>query len=314
VKSRLLVLAFLTAVFSLRAGAELCDNSKHFCGYMHGAAPSSGAPTHGSKLRINPSAVPTEKTLGLEGIYYSGSIDFALVKGLGRVGAAISPSNSDETFFGPPAIETSEDLFERKDDRRKYPQQKITLATAFNLFSNRSSGLKRFELNLGAMGKYNRRTHDVLPGGGVSGIAGPLTFGYSIYRDQTQLNDAPADQEESRTIVNSNVQTYSVGVYLNSVALDYSFLRTQTTDDDVSTVSVTTGTLMIQRTLTTLAVRQEKSDRLAYNYSTRTLEVKEKKNEIFGGFQFAITKHLMIGGFYNYYLLHEVSAGAILFL
>ena len=130
------------------ARAALCDASKQFCGYWHGSSSSSsGAPTQSSKINLNPSAVPIEKGVGAEVIYFDNSFDFALVKGLGRVGAAISPSNNEETFFGPPGIELPEDLQNRKSGKHKFPAQKWTLATSFGLIDNRSSGLERFETN-----------------------------------------------------------------------------------------------------------------------------------------------------------------------
>src|SRR5262245_2124011 len=106
-------LAFLLIfVLSPWAKAELCDHSKHFCGYAPGSSgKGGGAPTRGGKIRINPSAVPTEKGLGIEGIIFEG-VDLSLVKGMGRVGAGISPSASESTFFGPPALENPEDYLQ----------------------------------------------------------------------------------------------------------------------------------------------------------------------------------------------------------
>jgi hypothetical protein len=213
------------------AHAELCDASEHYCGYFPGSQSrsSGGAPTHGGKVRINPSAVPIEKGLGLEAILFDGGADFAIVKGLGRVGAAISPSNSEETFFGPPGIELPEDMLERKIGKHKYPAHKITLATSFNLLNNNNSGLSRFLLNFGVMGKYNQFTHAVTPGAGVTGIAGPFTYGYSVFRDQTQVDYARYGLA-TKPVTNYFVETYSVGAFLDSLAVDYSVLRMVTND------------------------------------------------------------------------------------
>ena len=136
----LLLLSFLLLIpclgvifYAPPARAELCNASERFCGYWTGPSHSrsgSGAPTRGSEVRLNPAAVPLEKSLGVEAIYYDNSVDLALVKGLGRVGAALSPSNSEETFFGPPGIELPADLLDRKQHQRKFPAQKLTLATA----------------------------------------------------------------------------------------------------------------------------------------------------------------------------------------
>ncbi len=301
----------LAALISTIAQAQLCDQSQRFCGFANNspAGSSGGAPTHGSKVRINPSAVPLEKSLGLEAIFFDGA-DLAVVKGLGRVGAAISPSNSEQTFFGPPGIELPEDQLARYVDHHKYPAHKITLATAVGLYKNDSSGLDRFALNLGVMGKYNQITHALSPGGGLSGVLGPFTFGYSLYADQTQL-DYTVYGLSTKPVTKYYVETYSAGLFLNSIAIDYSVLRMVT--NDVATTSVLTGTLMLGRSLTTLAFRNEKSIRPEYNALLHVLESKETKNEGFVGFQYAVFDPLMVGIFYNYYLLHELSLGTTYF-
>ncbi|RYZ67520.1 MAG: hypothetical protein EOP09_10905, partial [Proteobacteria bacterium] len=147
---------------------------------------SSGNPSSGGQIRINPAAVPTEKGFGIEGIYFSPEIDVSLVRGLGRVGAAISPSNSEETFFGPPGFEDSSMYLYRHVDLKKYPNQKYTLAAAGKLIDKYGSGDTQLNLNLGVMGKYNKFTTNVSPGLGLNGTFGPVSFGGSYYMDETQ--------------------------------------------------------------------------------------------------------------------------------
>jgi hypothetical protein len=305
---------FALALFlaSPAAWAELCDHTKQYCGLSSGTTSSAGgAPTRGSKIRINPSAVPVEKGLGLEFIYFDQSLDFALVQGLGRVGAAISPSNSEETFFGPPAVEITEAFLERKVGKHKLPAQKYTLATAVGLISNKKSGLKRAELNLGLMGKYNTVTKSVLPGGGISGVLGPFTFGYSAYKDQTLLDYSPYALDLKQT-VDAHVETYSIGAFLNSIAIDYSSLKEVITDQP-AIITVVTGTLLLKRSLLTVSFRTEKSDRPAFDFETQELKVMETKQETFFGAQFILGNSLMLGAFYNYYLMREISFGATVF-
>lgn len=103
----------------------------HWRGWIRHAA--DGNPSYGNQIRLNPSAVPTEEGFGLEGILYRGEVDISLAKGTGRVGAAISPSNSEETFFGPPGIELDDDMYQRKYAADKFASNKVTLATAVNL-------------------------------------------------------------------------------------------------------------------------------------------------------------------------------------
>ncbi len=306
-------LTFLAALSVPQTGrTELCDHTKRYCGLSSGATSSSGgAPTRGSKIRVNPSAVPLEKGLGLEFIYFDQSLDFAMVQGLGRVGAAISPSNSEETFFGPPATEITDAYLERKIGKHKLPAQKYTLATAVGLLNNKRAGLKRAELNLGIMGKYNTLTKSVLPGGGVSGVLGPFTFGYSAYKDQTLLDFEPYALDLKQTI-DAHVETYSIGAFLNSIAIDYSTLK-EVTIDQPAIITVLTATLLLKQSLVTASLRTEKSDRPAFDFETQDLKVMEIKQESFFGAQFILGNHLMLGAFYNYYLMREISFGATVF-
>jgi hypothetical protein len=233
------------------------------------------------------------------------------VRGLGRVGAAISPSNSEETFFGPPAFEDEFAFFERKIDGKKLPTQKYTLATAVNLFTNKRSGLKRFDFNLGAIAKYNKIDHEVSGGGGLSGVAGPFTFGYAAYSDSYVQDEVQYEIDKS-TRINSTVETYSVGLFLESLAFDYSRQYIYALDD-TAVISIFTGSLLLKKAIITASLRNENSNRPYYNFSTRMLEAKREKNETFGGLQVVAGKHVMVGAFYNYYLLHEFSIGLTAF-
>lgn len=294
--------------------AQVCDASRRYCGDVRGGGRSSrsASPSSGSAVRLNPSNVPVEKGFGIEGIYFDDAIDFSLVRGLGRVGAAISPSNSEETFFGPPGIELEDNYLERKQGKDRYESQKYTGAGAVNLLSSRGSGFKHFSLNLGLMGKYNKETEAIMPGGGLSGYWGPFSYGYSIYEDQTLLQSEPDfGVEQSEYLYKYKVQTFSGGIYFKGFIFDYSVMKM---DGELpSTVTLLTGSVLLKRAVITLSSRNEKSDRKAYNYETTQLEEKEEKTDLFGGLQFKILKPLMIGAFYNYYLHREISLGATLF-
>lgn len=305
---RLLLSLLLTP---LVASAEICDHARQFCGYARGGgASATGAPTRGSKVRINPAAVPTEKGLGMESIIFDGA-DFALVKGFGRVGAGISPSNSEETFFGPPSIEYEADYIERKVDSKKYPSQKYSAATAVNLWNNKKSGIKKAELNLGLLGRYNKLTRAVRGGAGVNGALGPITFGTSRYADQSQYEDQ-LQNPVAKVTKNYYVNSLSVGLFLNSLALDYSLLRMQA--DSESTTTVITASLLLKRAMLTYAYRNENSDRPVWDKQTQMIDyTKKNKKESFYGLQFNVGKYLLLGAFYNYYLLREYSLGATFF-
>lgn len=305
-------LLLLGAVFtSLPAHAEFDFECyiKNDCRRSWGG--SSSNPSAGGQVRINPAAVPTEKGFGIEGIYFKEEIDLALARGQGRVGAAISPSNSEETFFGPPGFEDADDYLERHIEAKKYPSQKVTLAAAAKLVDKKGGGLKQFNLSIGAMGKYNKLTTNVSPGAGLSGNLGPLSFGGSYYLDETQLNGELPENLRPDPIL-YNVQTYNVGFFLSSLILDYSHMKLQQ-EELVSEVTVVTASLLLNGFIFTAAKRSEKSQRPKYDPITKELEYVLVKEDIFGGLQYSFTRNFMLGILYNYYLLHEASLSATVF-
>ncbi|MGE9743355.1 hypothetical protein [Bdellovibrio bacteriovorus] len=271
--------------------------------------PASPAPG-GSQIKINPSAVPTEKGLGLEAIYFNPSADFSIVRGNGKVGAALSPSNSEETFFGAPGFELMDDLWERKHKQEKYPNQKLTLASAFDIVDRKGSGHRRYSLKVGAMGKYNTQSQNATLGGGINGIWGPFSAGYSVYDDQTQLEYS----EELKKIIKYRVNTYNVALHLSSLILSYSNLHlVEEKETYEARVQTYTASLALGKFIFTGSKRVEDSPAWAYNYETKELEEKQIKEEYFGGVQYALSRRFMIGALYNYYLLREGSVTATLF-
>lgn len=63
----------------------------------------------------------------------------------------------------------------------------------------------------------------------------------------------------------------------------------------------------------TVAQRTERSLRPAYDDATKSLIPQEKKTAVFGGVQFAVHPKILLGAFYNYYLLNEVDLGVTAF-
>lgn len=302
------VLVFLPSF--VYADNSFCYLLENYCGKGRSTRSPSAQPSRTSRININPSAVPTEKGFGIEVIGFKDSGDLGIVRGLGRVGAAISPSNSEETFFGAPGFEFYPEYLERKVERNKYRQQKYTFATAVNLWDRKASGLKAGSLNIGLMAKYNERTQATTPGGGLTGVLGPFSFGYSVYRDETLLEytDSFDSTYNFATKIQSIIETYTIGMYLNSVILDYSSLRLQNTE--VLTVELTTFSLLVQRWILSASQRKEKSSRLAFNFRTELLEPEFEKVEYFYSAQFKVTPNIMLGALYNYYLLREFAVSA----
>lgn len=285
------------------------------CTRSSGRGAGGAGPSTGGRVRINPSAVPTESGFGIEGIFFKDSIDVALVRGLGRVGAAISPSNSEDTFFGPPAaFETPEEFLDRHIELKKYPSQKYTLATAVSLIDKKGSDLGAYSLKLGIMGKYNKYTKNISPGGGLTGTLGPLTFGGSYYKDETQ---AQGNLEESLRppAFLYNVRTYNVGIFLSSLILDYSYLelKEEKQEEVLARVNLYTASLMWKRFIFTGSKRVEKSFRPRFVKDTQSLEYHEIQDSYFGGVQYAPNKYILVGALYNYYMLDEFSLMATVF-
>ena len=267
----------------------------------------SPGPTKSDSVRLNPAEVPFDSVTGIESIYYGGSFDFALVKGLGRVGAAISPSNNQETFFGAPAVETSQDFFYRADARQKYVAPKYTLAGGVSLISKDGEGLRHLDISIGALAKYNKVTGHVKAGGGILAIAGPIWLGASKYQDEDVI-----ETQSPNLVFPIDVTVLSGGLATSSVSVDYSILKVDSSLVP-STATVITVTGFIKRAIFTVARRDVDSGKPRFDFNQDILVYDQKKTDYFGGAQYRLAPFLVVGVFYNYYLLHEGSIGATVF-
>ena len=305
----LLLPLILFAFTPAHAASGGCIGIQSYCDGMRKSSSSSPAfPSTSSSVSLNPAAVPTNKSLGLEMIYFSPSPDFALVTGTGRVGAALSPTSAEETFFGNPGFEFSDDYLQRHIEKKKFDSKKVALATAVNIWDNKSKGLKKLSLNLGLLGRYNKITKSVKPGAGLSAVAGPLTLGYAQAQDEFGIDDPTFTPFEYQT------ETFSAGLSLTSLAIDYSSL-TLTAEDGFEPIKIqlVTASLLLKKWIITVAQRTENSDRPEYDEATQSLIFKEKKTDTFLGLQYALHKKILIGAFYNYYLLDDLSLGLTVF-
>jgi hypothetical protein len=71
--------------------------------------------------------------------------------------------------------------------------------------------------------------------------------------------------------------------------------------------------LLLKKAIFTASMRRELSDRPYYSSTNQTLETKHEKNETFLGVQVVANKNIMVGMFYNYYLMREYSLGLTAF-
>ncbi len=272
---------------------------------------SASMPSQSSGFNFNPSSIPTERGLGIEILNYNGDQDFALVTGTGRIGAAISPSNYEDSFFGNMSFETQADYLERKKAGKKFTSNKYAFATAVNIFKNKKRGMKNLKLNLGLIAKYNSDTSKFNWGMGSSIELGYFTIGASKYKDDYYIEDntiTPKYEYFERY----NVETFTVGIKLPHIIADYTYLN------DVfdyygtrydNTISLLTATVFYKKWMFTYGHRKEVSFRPKYNFDTQTLEDEEIKYETFLGVQYTINKHFIAGLYNNYYLNRGLTLG-----
>lgn len=311
----LFAVSFFLTIFASRASAESCNKGSDLCwatGIKKEASSPAPQPTTDSKLSVNPSAVPVDDAMGGEAIIFQGTPDFVLVKGNGRVGAGVSLTNAEETFFGPPGFELASDYLARSIARQKYQSQKLNLATALAAYTNHEKGMKQFKVNLGLVGRYNKLTHDLWPGAGISVTAAFLSFGYSVSQDEYLVNLSSLGVPQQQKYQYS-IETYSFGIYLSNFIIDYSTLHVYAPGAGDFTYSLATGSLLVKDWIFSLSLRNEDSSRPVYDPATQTLVAQRLKQNYFGGIQYAATKHFMVSAFYNYYLFKEISGGVTVF-
>ncbi len=293
---------------------EACNLAENSCWDSQSRPAAPAYPSSSSAVRINPSAVPLDDRFGIEAIGYKNEWDLGIVKGNGRIGAAISPTNGEETFFGSPGFEFNSEILERKNEKRKFKSQKYNFATAMSLYNNKKSGLERIQANLGLIGKYNKLTQEVTPGVGFSAILGPLTLGYARASDKHVLDPEPYGLDEPIELFPYQTETYAAGLFLTSLAIDYS-RQTITAEGELPIyVNLTTLSIFLKKKwILTIASRVEDSERPDYDDEKRILVPRTIKQELFGGVQYAINKTIMVGGYLNYYLLNDISFGLTVF-
>ncbi len=305
----------ISCLYANLAQAEFCISAGQYCrgpgdGSSNHSTTAPAFPTTSSVLSINPAGVPTEDQWGIGAIVYKGAPDFLLVKGTGRLGAAISLTSGEDTFYGPPSFETYADYLARERDRAKYNSRKLAGGGSGTLYDNGHDDLTHFRLSLGILARYNLQTSSILPGAGVNAIFGPFNLGFATSLDETLVTNASTI---GSSIIRDQQTTYSLGIFLTSVALDYSILNINVLDSEPIAVQLYTASLLTHRWIVTASYRIETSDRLYYQHSSNSLISKQVKTNYFGGVQYAPFKYLQVGVFFNYYLLNDISVGATVF-
>jgi hypothetical protein len=277
------------------------------CGGSGNVSKSVGSSQPSSTRAFSaPSSLGSFRGFGVESIFWRDA-DFSIVTGTGRVGAGASSSNSDNTFFGNSSKEEYNSYVDRISKRKKYDFKKYSFATGVSLLKNKKKSL--FALNIGLMGKYIESTSNFHGGAGISAGIGPLNFGASRYKDEGVNFSLTSGVE---TPLEYYVNTFSVGLVLPFVSIDYTIFENQSSQKDK--VKIFSSAIFIHRFIFSYGHRKEDTplptvrpgagiDNGASDYET---------NE-FGGVQYKIGKHFLLGVLYNYYLSDEVSGVATLF-
>lgn len=303
-----------------------CNNSKRSLSRSAGAS----LPTVNSAAFNNPAAISLSKGLGIESIHHNGKAQLGIITGTGRIGAAISNSPNDGSFFGNYAIESSNQFRQRAIALDKFEPKKLILAGAFNAFGGDSkSGLQG---DIGVI--YRRHTaldKDYFGGGFILSFNQVISFGMSTYKDVHYVElsgktDYYVDQLGGKTQViypvNPTIYNYETEYTVNSSVMGIKFsklaldnIKFLTVSDDISldktTVDIYNLSYFHNTWIFSYGRRFEISNKEVYD--DFSFKVQKDKSDTFLGAQYAMTNGLLVGGFFNYYLFGEVSLGLTYF-
>lgn len=254
--------------------------------------------------------------MGLEVLNYSGEQDFAIVTGTGRIGAAISPSSYEDSFFGNMSYESSSNYLQRKLDGKKYKSNKMSFGSSFKLFDNKKKKMKTLRANLGVIAKYNKDSKIFNYGAGASLEISLLSLGYTRYKDDYFIKADPLTltPDQSQRYV---VDTFTFGIKLPHLVADYTYLVNKFDfygSEFKDKITLITATLFYKKFMFTYGHRKEESFRPRVNFDTKSLEYIEDKYDVFLGVQYSLNRHFILGAYYNYYLNYGYTIGLTGFL
>ncbi|OUR99564.1 hypothetical protein A9Q84_00660 [Halobacteriovorax marinus] len=271
------------------------------CGNTHSINKGLGAsrPTSSSSFS-SPASMASVKGFGVEAITWDG-FEFSFVTGNGKVGAGVSSSNSDDTFFGNTAKELTEDYEGRiQSDNGKYKSKKYTFATALSLYKTKKGF---FSINLGLIGKYVEETSNIHLGGGLGLSLGPLNLGYSRFKDEGTATTL--DSNSLRTATEFYVDSYSLGLNLPFITFDYTLFTNRIST--VEKVHIYSGGFFYRKFIFSYGRKLEISDRRKYDFENKAFYTYDRKWSSFAGVQYKFKKKWVAGLLSNYYLNQELS-------
>jgi hypothetical protein len=280
---------------------------------------SASLPSAASASNLNPANVSFDRGFGIEASHQShNSVNFNVATGTGKLGGALISQSLENGFFGNRVIELDPVLLERYQERKQYKSKKLNLALGGKLFRK-----KHVTLDAGILLKRHSVLKNINTGIGLSARLGPIHVGASMYKDDFHLD--LKDRIDPHTGIpyefifgaetyddTFKVQTYSVGTKIKNLALDAGVIRSKYDKTDVETViNLYSAAFFYGKFLFNYAIRNEITP--SYKIINGELVDQRSQNEIFGGIQYSVGKHLIVGVNYNFYLLREISLNAIVF-
>ncbi len=284
-------------------------------------ASAQSLPSVATASNFNPANISQDKGLGIETIYQSNNpLTFSFITGTGKIGGALISSTLENSFFGNRVPELGTNEINRRVAKERYKSNKLNTGFSFALFKNRTFGA-----DLGISAKYNQDTKRIHPGAGLSLRLGPANLGASVYRDDFKfkfgniLNPGGTpystiygseNYEEQFTIVN-----FTGGLRIRNLFLDAGMIQTKykIEGDTPSKILIYSAAYTWDRFLFNLAYRSEDSAAPQFDYSKEDLVFKKKKNDFYGGIQYALNRFMILGVQYNYFLMKDVSFSGTVF-
>jgi|SaaInlStandDraft_5_1057022.scaffolds.fasta_scaffold67401_2 hypothetical protein len=305
---------------------EYCNSS----GRALTRSSSASFPSSTTAALNNPSSLSMEKGFGLESILYKNVARIGIVSGSGRIGAAISKSPAEETFFSHYALESNNSFRQRKVSKDVHSPDNLSFAMAFNIFGKKKrTGL---QLDFGIIYKRNgAKEADYTGAGATLSLNKVFSIGYAVYDDvfyedrRGQMIDI-VDQYGQSTLtyfdtsltnltdIDVKVESLILGLKFGNLAIDHLTLKT-TYQDNVfapTYIKIFNTSLFYKKWIFSYGLREEESFR--EQYQDEVFSSEKFKYDGFIGAQYALNKAILIGLYSNYYLLNELTMGMTIFI
>lgn len=311
------ILILFSTLSSVSAQDPHCDFFK-YCG--SGRTSSTSHPSSATSANFNPSSISSVKGVGLETLYQPNNpLGFNLVTGNGKIGGAVISTNMENSFFGNRSIEIDEVYLQRRIDKKRYKNKKFNLAVGANLTSR-----KNYSFDLGLSLKRNPDIKVINLGVGATLRLWSINIGMYLYRDDTkiQLHEYINPYSKVSYFIEKNsteysesftVRNFSIGTKIKNLSLDYGFITSHYAFYPMDTnIQIFSSAYNYKDFLFNFAYRKEESGNA--KDVNGTLELELVKKDFYGGIQYLVNKHVLVGVGYNNFLLNEFSTTLTLFL